>query len=122
MFSPRNIPSDIRTLKEYLGDRRERKLAHNTIISQRMYHDEHVMEITYHDTVIARFYSDGSLMVKDGGYRTRTTFTRINAILGRRGNVYRENWVWHYSVPADLSPDPHATVSYLWGGATSFDS
>ena len=98
MFSPHSIPSDPAVLYAYLDGRSRKKLAHNTWVTQHVsYSGRHIIEIIYHQTVIAQFTSSGgsmTLMVNDGGWRTVTTKTRINAILGNRGRItsIRRQW------------------------------
>jgi hypothetical protein len=107
MYSPRNLPSDARDYITYLGGRSERKVAHNTWVRQ--YNDPvhgHTINITYHNTVIASFYGD-MMLVTDGGFRTKTTKCRINAILGRRARIHSEYYVWYIT---------HDGMKYPWAG------
>lgn len=56
--------------------------------------------IYYHDTAIATIYDDGRVKIDNGGWWSKTTKTRINAILSALGlsySIYQANWQWYLS-------------------------
>lgn len=56
--------------------------------------------IYYHDTAIATIFDDGRLKIDNGGWWSKTTKKRINAILSALGlpyGIYQANWQWYLS-------------------------
>ena len=118
MFSPYSLPSTFAEYDEYLGWRFHRVVANNTVAVR--YLDtstgsmNNIIDITYHGHVIATLWRNGDVDVslrgdatpaETGYYRwgnprsyvgaSRTTITRVNAILGRRGHIRTVRYVPH---------------------------
>lgn len=82
------------------------KIAHNTYIRR----FPSCIEVTYHTTVIAIVYRD-RVLISNGGWATRTTADRLNAIM-------RDNGFGHVNIrqgemfytPKGLNVGPDSTV------------
>ena len=58
------------------------------------------LRIYYHDTAIASIYDDGKVRIDNGGWWSKITKKRINAILSALGlpyGIYQANWQWYLS-------------------------
>lgn len=75
-------------------------------------HDYRGTRVYLHGTCVGEI-RDGNLTVSNGGYRTTTTKSRINALLrlGWRQQphyqpyVYQSNWKWYFRQPDDRFVD-----------------
>lgn len=92
MFKVHSLPSTYRDYDRYLGSRNSKRLAHNT--SVRRDPDGKII-IRYHWTDIAVLWPDESILVRTGGFDTRTTIARINTILGNRAYIYSMRRKYH---------------------------
>lgn len=92
--------------KNKLGEQREMKIANNTYLikkSARQYFPEQeavlnddVLVIRLHNTDILTFFSDGRIVVKSGGYRSKTTKARINDyVSGFKLFSKKRDWYWY---------------------------
>ena len=58
------------------------------------------LDIFYHDTAIASIWGYGKLKIDNGGWWSKTTKKRINAVLSAFGlpySIYQANWQWYLS-------------------------
>lgn len=58
------------------------------------------LDIFYYDTAIASIWGYGKLKIDNGGWWSKTTKGRINAILSALGlpySIYQANWQWYLS-------------------------
>ena len=58
------------------------------------------LDIFYHDTAIASIWGYGKLKIDNGGWWSKTTKKRINAVLSALGlpySIYQANWQWYLS-------------------------
>ncbi len=66
----------------------------------RVLHTDGVAEVYLHGNKIAEV-GDTSLRLFDGGWRSNTTKSRLNAILKANGNgmegIYQKDWQWYIS-------------------------
>ena len=88
------------------------KIAHNTWIRR----NSDSVEVIYHTTVIAVIYRD-RVVISNGGWATRTTADRLNAILRSNGfgcvNI-RQGEMLYTPNGGKLGPDSSpVTVDYL---------
>lgn len=52
-------------------------------------------KMVYHDTPIIGWFSDGSIRLNTGGFKTRTTKARMNSFLPRGFSVFARNDKWY---------------------------
>jgi hypothetical protein len=50
--------------------------------------------LKYHDTIVFEQQEDGTITLDSGGFRTKTTKTRINDLLPAPWHIYAENGLW----------------------------
>lgn len=56
------------------------------------------LDIFYHDTAICKIWGSGKVRIDNGGWWSKTTKKRINAILSALGLpyfIYQANWAWY---------------------------
>jgi len=89
--------------KKFLGNRKERAIAHNTRIeigSLNLGHE--VITVKYHGNSIVNLYPDGIVSLNSCGWQTSTTKERLNWFLPYGITLYQHNfrWIvqrWHWS-------------------------
>lgn len=82
------------TLDRMLGGTNYLPIGHNTAIKR----VDDGIAVRLHDTHVAEFDDLDLVKVFMGGFRTKTTQSRINKILGCRGaGVYKKNGKWFIS-------------------------
>lgn len=79
--------------RDFLGNRQERKLAHNTTVRMSFAVAEAV-EVVLHRTPVVTFYADGRVRLDSGGYRTRTTADRIRQLLPPGYDLRQRDFGW----------------------------
>ena len=77
---------------DILGTRTTRKVENNTYV-ERLNAD--TISIKLHNTYIMEYRRDGSIIVRDGGYRTVTTRNRIDYFLERPWSLYQRKGYWY---------------------------
>lgn len=90
MARTKSNPMNYNKCREILNGQAVKKIAGNTWIYD--YGTQYV--IRFHDTDIVTFFQDGSVIVRNGGYKTATTKARINEYLGL--GIYQKDFVWYY--------------------------
>lgn len=83
---PRNYGSALRML----GGKRSRKVLNNTVIRESVADD---IVVEYHGNEIARFYSNGEVMLTNCGYGTTSTRERLNAMTPARYSFVQRDYV-----------------------------
>jgi hypothetical protein len=89
--------------KNFLGNRKERAIAHNTrleIDSLDLGHE--IITVKYHGNAIVNLYPDGTITLNNCGWYTSTTKERLNWFLPYGITLYQRNyrWIvqrWHWS-------------------------
>jgi mannose-6-phosphate isomerase-like protein (cupin superfamily) len=71
------------------------QVAHNTTAYYSPESD--CIHVLFHDTMIAVFYPDGSVLVSTGGHRTKTTKVRLNAFIPQQFTIYQDKDIWYVS-------------------------
>lgn len=75
----------------FLGNRAERKLAHNTYVYRI---DDESVGVTLHNTRIVTYYLDGRVQLNSGGWSTSTTKDRINKLLPDGYSLWQHKFDW----------------------------
>ena len=92
-----------RDAKEFLGNRKSRKIAHNTVLEIDTLNLGHeVITVKYHGNSIVNLYPDGTITLNSCGWHTSTTKERLNWFLPFGITLYQHNyrWIvqrWHWS-------------------------
>lgn len=79
------------------------------------------LRIYYHDTAIASIYDDGKVKIDNGGWCSKTTKNRINAILSALElpySIVQKNYSWYL---LDYAEDTETLLLFgkpNWNGAT----
>lgn len=79
------------------------------------------LRIYYHDTAIASIYDDGKVKIDNGGWCSKTTKNRINAILSALElpySIVQKNYSWYLR---DYAEDTETLLLFgkpNWNGAT----
>ena len=87
------------------SDPNYRKLCHNTY-AERLhvapighYVDKpKPIAVRYHNTYIATFHHDGTLVLNTGGWHTSTTKTRLNHLLPDRLAIHQQDYEWYLTL------------------------
>jgi hypothetical protein len=85
---------------DYLGGRQSRQLAgvQTRAVFLSLQHDlegaRAAIGVRYHDTTVITFFSDGTIELDSGGYRTVTTKKRMNVFLPNPLAVYQAKGEW----------------------------
>lgn len=72
----RDMPA-ITVARGLLGDRSKRNLAANTVLMEQA----NGLVVKYHDTDIVRLSDNGDIHLNTGGWNTRSTIERMNAVM-----------------------------------------
>lgn len=86
---------------DYLGDRNERKIAHNTYVE---WFGRDCIAIRFHATRIISFTADGRILLTSGGYRTVTTKDRLNQFGPAEVRIHQANYAWYVTTPTGEYP------------------
>lgn len=78
-------------LDEFLGNKSERKVGHNTIIHKNYDGD---IAIKYHNTDIVTINRLDNLKLNNGGWETSTTKGRLNQLVPPNVSIYSEKGLW----------------------------
>lgn len=88
-----------RGLINFLDEKNERKLGHNTWVIRR---DEDVVAVKYHGTDIIRINREGNIRLNTGGWDTTTTKDRLNQFLRCKGmSIFQKKGKWYISSEDD---------------------
>lgn len=86
---------DFWSAEAFLNGRRERKLAHNTVVLDHgLEFGDRVLSVKYHYTIIVRYISRKAIQLNSGGWETSTTKERINKLLPPEWGLSQEKFVW----------------------------
>ena len=91
-----NIPRSYNEAHLLLADRAERNIKGKR--NTRLVRDGKDIHLRYHSTSVVTFHNDGSLTLRNGGWQSKTTKSRINDALGSYGHVFQRNWNWFISI------------------------
>lgn len=80
--------SDIDALCSYRGKATTDKKLHNMAATSLHRYDDGSIGVTYHDTEILRFYTDGTVRLRTDGWFTQTTARRMNDFLGTGNGLF----------------------------------
>lgn len=106
------------TARRFLNGKDQRKLANNTTVIRL---SDDAIGVKLHSTIIVEYYDDGRVILRSGGYHTRTTAQRINQLLPPGAGVFQKDYTWYVSIRGEtrefhegitLMDDSHAPVSY----------
>lgn len=113
------------TARRFLNGKDQRKLANNTTVIRL---SDDAIGVKLHSTIIVEYYDDGRVILRSGGYHTRTTAQRINQLLPPGAGVFQKDYTWYVSIRGEtrefhegitLMDDSHAPVSYPDGHGTN---
>lgn len=94
--------------KEFLGDKKERPIGHNTRIEIDTLNLGHeVITVKYHGNSIVNLYPDGTISLHNCGWYTSTTKDRLNWFLPYGFTLYQHNYRW-------ILQRRHWSDSYGW--------
>jgi hypothetical protein len=102
VIHPETCEATFDELMDFAKTRRARKLAHNTYLSVDIYAPFTEIGITYHNTEIVTYYSNGSVRLNSGGWHTSTTKERINAFTPKGISVWQQLGSWYVKTPAGV--------------------
>lgn len=100
----KNIPTSYSHALEILNGKM-RKTIHG-IRGTHLEVGDHGVVMYYHNTAVVYFNADGSIRINSGGYRTRTTKTKINQALDNRAKVYQHRGDWYLYYPEGNTSHP----------------
>lgn len=94
-LTKRDIPQDFEDGNATLGTREQRRIGKTAILFRNLDSSGLHIALSLHGTVIARWYQNGDMVIKHGGFVTVTTASWLNRALppGFRVNRHRGDMI-----------------------------
>ncbi len=88
----KSIPTGFEEAREVLKGRASRTIANNTFLAR----DGESIALYLHRTPVVTFNTDGSLILRTGGWQTVTTKDRLNRVVRAHGwSIYAKARTWY---------------------------
>lgn len=80
---------DYETASAFLGDAQSKTLCFATTLHRGGTAGDPLIEVYHHNTAIIRYYASGEIVIRNAGYLTATTTTRLHGMTPREVCVSR---------------------------------